>query len=168
MFEFTESIMIEAPSDTVWIYLANVEQWWPPSNQEHIRIEVRSENKPVDVGTEIVFEESVAGIKGRAEGRITRWISGSEATWEGIAVYRYMGISFQIREGVSWRVEAQGETSKLSARVWAEFPPGVFGRFLEWYTKTLLNVVERDREHARRELEYLKSSIENADEHGVN
>jgi len=160
MFEFTESILIEVSSGSVWKTLADFENWWPPSNPEHIRIEVQSENKPVDVGTEIVFEERIAGIRGQAQGMITRWVPGEEATWEGTAVYRYLGISFQIREGVSWRVESLGESSRLSARVWAEFPAGIFGRFLEWYTKSLLNVIEHDREHARQELTYLKSVIE--------
>lgn len=160
MFEFTESIFIEAPSNTVWEQLANIEQWWPPSNPEHIRIEVRSSDEPVDVGTEIVFEERVAGIKGQAQGVITRWIPGTEVTWEGTAVYRYLGFRFRVREGVTWRVESLGEISKLSAQVWAEFPSSVLGRFLEWYMTSLLDVVDRDREHARHELEYLKRMIE--------
>jgi len=46
--------------------------------------------------------------------------------------------------------------------VWAEFPAGIIGRLLEWYAKSLLNIVDRDREHARRELEYLKAAIEGA------
>jgi hypothetical protein len=138
----------------------DIETWWPPSNPEHIGIEIRSSAKPIDVGTEIVFEERVAGIKGQAAGAITRWIPEREATWEGAAEYRHYGIPIRIREGVSWLIESQDKTSQLSARVWAKFPSTVFGRFLEWYMTKLLNVVERDREHARFELEYLKGEIE--------
>jgi hypothetical protein len=162
VFEFTESIMIAAPATATWKVLADVERWWMPSNPEHIRMEVRSQGKPMDVGTEVVFEERVAGIKGRAEGVITQLNPGEQATWEGTAVYRYFGLRFRIHEGVSWRVERHGESSKLSARVWAEFPATTVGRILEWYAKSVLNVVERDREHARRELEYLKGVIEGA------
>ena len=163
MFEFTESIRIEAPADQVWEQLADIERWWMLSNPEHSSIQVQSSDKPIGAGTEVVFEERVAGIPGRAEGRITRWIPGTEATWEGEAAYQYVGFCFHIREGVSWRVEGRGDTATLSARVWAHYPPGVLGRLLEWYTKTVLNVVERDREHARRELVYLKSVIEGGD-----
>jgi len=162
MFEFTESISIKASPNTVWQLLADVEKWWPRSNPEHLRIEVRSSDKSIGAGTEVAFEERVAGIKGQAEGMIAGWIPGVEATWEGTATYRYMGFRLGVREGVSWRVESHGETSKLSARVWAEFPSSRFGRFVEWFAKSLLNVVDRDREHARCELEYLKTAIEGA------
>lgn len=162
MFEFTESIRIEASPADIWNVLQDVEQWWPPSNPEHIKIEVRSPDKSIDVGTEIGFEERVAGIKGRAEGKIIRLIPETEVTWEGVAEYRYVGLPFQIREGVSWQIDRDGEASELSAQVWAEFPSTIFGRLLEGYAKSVLNVVDRDREHARQELEYLKRAIEGA------
>lgn len=160
MFEFTEAIEIAAPPAVVWEQLADVEAWWPPSNPEHSGIEVRAGEKPIGVGTPVVFEERVAGIPGRAEGTITRWVPGTEARWEGTARYRYLGIHFDVREGVSWRIEAQGKAVKLSARVWAVFSPTLFGRFLEWYATRVLDVVARDREHARHELRYLKRVIE--------
>ncbi len=160
MFQFTESIPIEALPTEIWATFVDIEEWWPPSNPEHIGIEVKSGGSPVDVGTEIVFEERVAGIKGKAEGAITKWAPEREAAWEGVAVYRYCGLRFRVREGVSWLIEDHGESSQLSARVWAEFPSTLLGRFLEWYTTKLLNVVARDREHARRELEYLKYVVE--------
>lgn len=161
MFEFTETISIEESPAKIWETLLDIEKWWPPSNPEHISIDVRSSERPLGVGTEITFEEKVAGIKAKAKGSIARWIPGREATWEGKATYRYCGISIHIREGVSWSIESHDRTSNLSASVWAMFPPTVFGRITEWYATTLLNVVDRDREHARCELEYLKRVIEN-------
>jgi hypothetical protein len=160
MFQFTESVAIAARPDQIWETLVDIEKWWPDSNPEHIGIEVRNSGKPIDVGTEIVFAEYVAGIKGQAAGSITRLIPGREATWEGAAVYRYYGIRIRVREGVSWLVESQGNTSILSARVWARFPSTFFGRLVEWYTVRLLHVIDRDREHARCELEYLKRVME--------
>lgn len=160
MFQFTESIAISSRPDEVWETLVDIEKWWPPSNPEHIGIDLRSAGNPIDVGTEIHFEERVAGIKGKAVGLITKWIPEQEATWEGVAVYRYYGIPIRIREGVSWSIESRGSGSKLSASVWAHFPSNVFGRLAEWYTVKLLNVIDRDREHARCELEYLKAVIE--------
>lgn len=162
MFEFTEAIRIEAPRARVWALLADVQRWWLPSNPEHIGLEVRSPDGAIGPGTEIVFEERVAGIRGRAQGRVTRLVPGTEAAWEGVADYRHLGFGFRIREGVAWRVEGAGESSELSARVWAAFPSGLFGRLLEWYARIFLRVVERDRAHARRELEYLKRALEGA------
>jgi hypothetical protein len=160
MFQFTESIHIAAPAEQIWKTLVDLETWWPPSNPEHINIEIRSSGKPIDVGTEIVFAEYIAGIKGKAAGFITKWNTGHEAAWEGEAVYRYYIVPIRIREGVSWLIESKGENSILSAHVWAKFPSTLFGRFLEWYATNLLNVIARDRDHARCELEYLKEVIE--------
>jgi hypothetical protein len=124
---------------------------------------VGADDGAIGVGTPVVFEERVAGIPARAEGTITRWVPGTEARWEGTARYRYWGIHFDVREGVSWRIEAQDEEAKLAAHVWAVFPSSLFGRLLEWYAKQVLDVVARDREHARYELTYLKGVIEDGD-----
>ncbi|HKR30645.1 MAG TPA: hypothetical protein VJT08_09210, partial [Terriglobales bacterium] len=51
-------------------------------------------------------------------------------------------------------------SSILSAHVWARFRTGAFGRFLECYSVHILHITERDRKHARCELEYLKRVIE--------
>lgn len=161
MFEFTETIEIDKPAKEVWATLVDIETWWPPSNPEHIGIEVRSDGKPIGVGTEIVFEERVAGVKAKAEGSITSWKDRNEAVFEGDAVYRLYGFPIRVREGVAWRLGAHGETTCLSANVWARFPSSIVGSTLEWYAKTLLNVVDKDRAHARCELEYLKRIIEN-------
>lgn len=163
MFEFTETISIDAQPGQVWQLLSDVERWWPPSNPDHIRIEVRSSDKSISVGTQVMFEERVAGVSARAEGAITRLIPEAEATWEGLAVYRYWIFRFKIHEGVSWRLAAAGTYSKLSAKVWARFPPGIFGRLLELYAWLVLTVVKKDREHARRELEYIKHAVERAE-----
>lgn len=160
MFEFTESIEIKAPAARVWKHLADIKRWWLPSNPEHISLEVRSADKTIQVGTEILFAERVAGIRGEAAGRVTRLIPGTEATWEGVAEYRYSGLRLPIQEGVSWRVEGDAAMAKLSAHVWANFPANAWGRFVEWYAKAFLKVIERDRQHARCELEYLKRVIE--------
>jgi hypothetical protein len=160
VFEFTEAIRIEAPAAAVWEYVADVERWWLASNPEHIRIDVPGSPSALGPGTEITFEERVAGIKGQAKGTITQWVPGILIEWEGEALYHYLGFPLRIREGVSWRVDGlEGET-QLSAHVWAVFPSGLAGRIFEWYAKNLLSVVDKDRAHARRELEYLRSAIE--------
>jgi hypothetical protein len=164
MFEFTESIHIEAPPADVWEHIANVEGWWLASNPEHIRIEISGPESAISLGSKIVFEERVAGIRGKAEGRVTGWDPGTEVTWEGIANYRYLGFTMPIREGVSWRVGSDDQGAQLSANVWAKFPQSLAGKLFEWYAKTILDVVQRDREHARRELEYLRSAIESPDQ----
>jgi len=160
MFEFVESIAIEASPAAVWRFLVHVETWWLPSNPEHIRLEIRPRGLPLGVGTQVLFEERVAGVKGEAEGTITAWAEERAATWEGTATYRYLGLCIRVIEGVTWRVEPRAGATQLSARVWARFPSGLWGRLTEWYAKAALDVVRRDRRHARRELEYLKAVVE--------
>jgi hypothetical protein len=158
MFEFTECIDIGRSPGDVWPAIADVESWWLPSNPEHIRIEVGE--RPLRQGSEVCFEEKVAGIRGYAQGRITRVVPGENITWEGRARYRYWGLRFQIAEGVAWTVEASSAGTRLCATVWAVFPATWFGRFLEMYTKYVVNVVDKDRAHARQELQWLKQHLE--------
>ena len=160
MFEFIESIMIEASPDKVWNYLEDVEKWWLASNPEHIHLEVLSPNSSIGLNTNIVFEERVAGINGQAQGTITQFDPGTQITWEGQTIYNHLGFSLEVHEGVSWLVESDEQGTQLSAHTWAEFPSSLGGRFFDWYAKAILDVVDKDREHARQELQYLKSAIE--------
>ena len=163
LFEFTETASIRATPESVWSRLADVESWWLKSNREHISLEIGSPDKRVAAGTEIAFEERVAGITARACGTVTSLIPGVATTWEGMASYRYSGFRLAIHEGVTWSIEPDMGSSILSAHVWARFPAGAFGRVLEWYSVHILHIIERDRKHARCELEYLKRVIEGAE-----
>ncbi len=53
------------------------------------------------------------------------------------------------------------EATRVSARVWATFPRHRVGRLAAFAFVHLLNGVQKDREHARTELRYLKGLIEN-------
>ena len=161
MFAFTESVMIEAPPDTVWDRLCDLEDWWPASNPEHESLE-RLDDRGIEPGARLRIREKVAGVPGEAVGEITRVDPGVAVTWEAPAArYRWLGMSFTIGEGVTWRIAAEGERStRLSARVWATFPAGVTGRVLEALFGYALNGVARDRAHTRRELGYLKDRLD--------
>lgn len=163
LFEFTETVSIRATAENVWSRLSDLESWWLKSNPEHISLEIGSPDKRLAVGTKIAFKERVAGIKASASGTVISLMSGVAATWEGVANYRYCGFDLAIQEGVTWRIEPNLGGSTLSAHIWARFPVGVFGRFLEWYSVRVLHIIEHDRKHARCELEYLKRVIERAD-----
>lgn len=160
MFEFVESVNVDAPSPDVWEYVADVEQWWLASHPEHLSLKVRSPGPAIGLGTEIVFEELVAGLKGQAKGMVTEWIPGVRVSWEGTAKYSFFGISLRINEGFSWQVQKVGKGTILSAHVRADFSSPLTGRLFKWQSRRIRRVAERDREHARRELLYLKSVIE--------
>ena len=171
MLDFTESILIEAPPTHVWAALLDIEQWWPASNPEHESIErlahadqVTHDGEPVEIGrgTQFRIRERIAGIPGEGVGVVTDIDPGRAVTWEADRMrYRLYGVPFTIAEGVTWRVDPREcEKSLLIARVWAKFPAGVLGRLLWLVLAHLLDGVEKDRRHARVELEYLKEAIE--------
>jgi hypothetical protein len=144
----------------VWDLLRRVEDWWLESNPEHESLEVLSDG-PLREGSRIRIRESIAGIPGTAEGVVTKYRPGRSVTWEAPeAKYRLYGVPLEVSEGVEWSVDPLSEgRSRLSARVWAEFPSGVGGRILEWVFRRVLHGVEKDREHARTELRYLKKRL---------
>lgn len=164
MFEFTETVRIDAPADTVWTALQDIERWWPPSNPEHDSIE-RLDDRGVTVGARLRIREKVAGIPGEAIGVITSVKAGTEVSWEtDHARYRWLGATFSVGEGVTWRIDADGpHAARLSAHVWARFPRSLRGRALGAIFAHLLNGIEKDRRHTRVELEYLKKTIESAE-----
>lgn len=159
MFEITPEIEIDAPPETVWDYLVDVEEWWVDSNPEHSSLEIVSDDEDLKEGTRIRVREKIAGIPGEAEGEVTEFVPNDHFTWEADAVYRYLGLTFSATEGVKWSVKSE-EKTELSAHVWAEFPDTLFGKVLEWYFKNVLNGVEKDYEHAMEELVYIKEQIE--------
>lgn len=140
----------------------DLERWWPASNSDHVRLEIMSPDKSIAEGTQIDFEERIAGVKAVASGRIVSLHKDSEATWEGTAVYHYKGFKVPIHEGVKWRIAPMSDLAIVSASVWAAFPRSLTGRLLKWHAMKHMNIVELDREHTRLELNYLKDLIEKA------
>lgn len=161
MFEFTESVRIEAPPDVVWPILEDVQRWWPQSNPEHMSIEPL-DDQGIQIGARLRIREKVAGIPCEAIGTITDLTPGEEVTWASDnARYRWFGQTLAVSEGVTWHIEPAGpDATTLSAHVWATFPKTFRGRVAGWMFTHVLDGVTKDRQHARTELEYLKATIE--------
>lgn len=164
MFDFTESVLIEAPHGEVWDVLSDIDRWWLASNPEHDSLEHQDSLAPTQVGARLRIREKIGGIPGDAVGTITAVEPGAAVTWQADARYRWLGVSVQVGEGVTWRAEPYGEaTTRVSARVWATFPSSLVGRVAAFAFVRLLNGIEKDRHHAYTELQYLKDLIENSD-----
>lgn len=156
-FEFTESIDVPASPEEVWDVMVDVEDWWPKSNPEHESIE-RLTPGALRPGTRLLVHEKIAGIPGEIEGPIVT-VDETERrlVWRGEnARYDFFGLTLVVTEGVTWTIEAADHGSRVSARVWAKFPEGVFGRLAAAFFRWPLGGVRRDREHARAELRYLR------------
>lgn len=160
MFEFTESIVIDESPDRVWEVMRDVDKWWLPSNPEHISLEHLDDRPATEVGARLRIRERVAGIPADAVGTITAVEEGSAVTWDANARYRLLGLSVDVGEGVTWRIQREASSSVVSANVWATFPPGIFGTVVAFVFTRLLDGIAKDREHARTELRYLKRVIE--------
>ena len=164
LFDFTESIVITAPHLTVWETLSDIDGWWLASNHEHGSLEHLDSLMPTDVGARLRIREKIGGIPGVAEGTITEVDPGTAVTWEADAQYRWFGVPVSVGEGVTWRVEPKDDaTTCVSARVWATFSSHIIGRLAAFAFVHVLNGVEKDREHTRTELRYLKEVIESPD-----
>jgi len=162
LFEFSESVLVASPSAHVWEVLSDIDRWWLASNSEHDSLEHLDSLPPTEVGAQLRIREKIGGIPGVATGTITAVGPGESVTWEADARYRWLGIPVRVNEGVTWRVEPWDKaTTRVSARVWATFPRQLVGRIAKFAFTRLLNGVERDREHTRTELRYLKDVIEN-------
>ena len=161
LFEFTESIQIQASLDRAWRYLVDIEQWWVPSNPEHDSLEILGKGQELDVGTRIRIREKIAGIPGEALGEVTELSAPHHITWKAdLACYRLWGIPLRVTEGVRWSLVPSEAGVKLSATVWAIFPCGLKGRLVEWLFKGPLQGETKDRRHAQRELEHIKKELE--------
>lgn len=161
MLSFTESVTIAASPDGIWTHLVDFERWWVASHPDHIGVKFPSGSTSVTMGTEIDFEERVGGIRSVATGRIVSAQPGVEATWEGTAVYSYLGLKFAMETGLKWRLARMtGELTMVSASAWAVFPDSLAGRLLHWHAKKHLHMLERDRAHMQRELNALKDVVE--------
>jgi len=160
MFEFVVTQPIDRPPEAVWRLLVDVERWWLRSNPEHQDLEVRSEDGGIELGTELRVQESIAGIPGEATGRIVELVPGQRITWDAEALYRWMGFTLEVSEGVTWAIREREGATELSARVWARFPKTLWSRMFEWFFIHVLHGVEKDRRHAATELEYLRSRLE--------
>ncbi len=163
MFDFTESVVVDAPPARVWRFLSDIDRWWLASNPEHQSLEHLDSLAPTQVGAKLRIREKIGGLPGVAMGTITEVIPGTTVTWRARAWYRWRGIPVRVGEGVTWRVDAEGAASRISARVWANFPRGLIGRLAEFVFVRIQDGVEKDREHTRTELRYLKERINHSD-----
>ena len=164
MFDFTESVLIDARRHEVWDVLSDIDRWWLASNPEHGSLDHLDSLPATQVGARLRIREKIGGIPGEAVGTITAVEPGTAVTWQADARYHWLGIPVRISEGVTWRIEARGEeATEVSARVWAIFPEHLVGRIVRFLFVHVLNGIEKDRRHARTELRYLKGRLEGAD-----
>lgn len=144
----------------MWEVLQDIEDLWPASNPEHESLE-RLDDRGIEVGARLLIRERIAGIPDEATGEITELEPLSRVTWEAPAArYRWFGVPLTIGEGVTWALAGDDRSTLLSAHVWATFPASPLGRILGWMFEKPLKGIEKDREHARTELRYLKRRIE--------
>lgn len=161
MYKIHPSIVIWASIDDIWNYLVDIESWWIQSNPEHELLEILSNEDTLQEGTQIRIKERIAGIPGNATGEITEFSPNHYITWESRnATYQFYRFSITVEEGVTWILTPKQQATELTAHVWASFPETPSGRLTELIFKHILNGVEKDRQHAMQELEYIKQSVE--------
>jgi len=163
MYEIAPSITVDASPQTVWEYVRDVEAWWVASNPEHESLEILSADGTLEEGTSLRVRERIAGVPGVATGEVTEVVPQRRLTWEATdARYRYFGLTVHVDESVSWELTPIDGATELTARVRASFPETLVGSLVEWSFEHLLDGVERDYQHAMRELEYIREELESS------
>jgi hypothetical protein len=161
-FSFTEAISIDAPATTVWATLVDIEGWWLASNPEHDSIDRLDDGNDVTIGARFRIREKIAGVPGTGIGVVTHLDPGTSVTWTADRMrYRLLARTITLGESVTWMVAPDGPaSSRLSAHVTAQFPAGAKGKILRLVFTQLLRGIDRDRSHARTELEYLRRILD--------
>ena len=70
-YEIEPSVEIHSSPEFIWEQLIDIESWWVASNDEHISLNIESNDKQLKTGTEITVRERIAGIPCCAEGAVT-------------------------------------------------------------------------------------------------
>ncbi|MEU0529058.1 hypothetical protein [Amycolatopsis tolypomycina] len=132
VIDYVEAIVIAAPVTTVRRTLRQVEDEW---------LGLAPERQPV--------------APGRTEFSCLR--PTPVVNWRSRARYRWLGLSLNVAECVTWSVEPYGYDGTVArAHVQAEFLPGLRARVMELVFTQLLGGVTRDRLRTRDELRYVK------------
>jgi len=103
------ALLINAPPEKVWSTLADISHW-PEWNTCFTDMQVHGSSKAPGIGTTITFATRIADPQkpGTSNARITHWIPGSELTWVGGALPRWLE---WLVYGEHWfRVEEEGGT----------------------------------------------------------
>lgn len=161
MLSYTKSVTIGACPGAIWACLVDFDHWWAGAHPGHLRVEIPSGSRRVVTGTEIHFEERVAGLKAVTVGWIVSLHPEVELTWEGVGDFRFLGVRIAARTGIRWQLlRMGGEVTMVTTSMWAEVASGWRGELLEWAAEKLLRMVERGGKHLRGELHSLKDLAE--------
>lgn len=156
----TARVTIDKSKEIIWDYMINLNNWWVKSNDEHDSLKVLSEGDELKEGTLIEIKEKVAGVSCVAIGKIHSLDKYNTVTWESDrAVYNFFGLRVKVREGVKWSLKKSNKRTILSADVFAEFQ-GFFGPLYKFLFKNVLNGIEKDYQHALKEVKYIKSVLD--------
>lgn len=158
-YEIEPSVEIHSSPEFIWEQLIDIESWWVASNDEHISLNIESDDKQLKTGTEITVRERIAGIPCCAEGAVTEIKTNRLVVWE--ADHHLFGWNWlKVQAGVRWKIsEKEPGAASLMANVWAVFPDRIFHRLIFFLFKAF-GGIEKDYLHAMKELEFLKNRIE--------
>jgi hypothetical protein len=167
-YEIKPEVEILAPVNNTWDFLINVENWWVKSNPDHKSLTINNSEREIRPGTKITIREKIAGIPCKAIGEITKYEINRKVEWS--AVYYIFGLKWiRVNAGVAWKLRSISEDScALMAHVWARFPQNPLNKFIWYFFKNIMNGIEKDHEHAMKELTYIKEVIEDSDIRGHN
>jgi hypothetical protein len=154
-------IAIKNTPEAIWDYASDPANWSASNPKEHFGLVISSENNRPRTGARFHQRETVAGWYADLHGHFPYVLPGKIAFWRGIAVYKILGlIKIRIPEGGVLELEKTGDSTKVSHNVYMDFPDTLFGRFLFWYFKKILNGEKAVYDHTFKELLFFKKHLD--------
>ena len=154
-------IMIKNTPEAIWDYASDPANWSASNPEEHFGLTIYSEDNRPRTGARFHQKETVAGQYADLRGHFLYVVPQKIAVWRGVATYRILGlIKIRIPEGGVMQLEETRDGTKVSHDVYMDFPDTLFGRFLIWYFKRVLQGEKAVYDHTYKELVFFKKHLE--------
>ncbi|MCW4054622.1 MAG: hypothetical protein NWE84_06865 [Candidatus Bathyarchaeota archaeon] len=155
------TIIIKSTPEAIWDYAYDPLNWTASNAEEHYGLKFDSTDNRPHTGTTFQQKESVAGIKAELRGHLPFVERPKIAFWRGIAPCRILLFSVRIPEGGVLTLEKTEGSTRLSHKVWMDFPDTPIGKIALWYFRRL-NLEKAIYNHTFRELRFFKQQREKA------
>ncbi len=154
-------IMIKNTPEAIWDYVSDPANWSASNPEEHFGLTIYSQDHRPRTGAQFHQKETVAGWYADLRGHFPYVSPGKIAFWRGVATYKILGfIKIGIPEGGVVQLQQFGDGTELTHDVYMDFPDTLFGKFLVWYFKRVLQGEKAVYDHTFKELLYFKKHLE--------
>lgn len=126
MIKDAQSITIEAPPETVWEQITNLEGGY---KFEHEEVRVVSDDKRFQDGLRFTEKERIGGILAEVEAANYDVMPNRQYRFRGNAVYHHLGLKTPLEQGETFSLRPDGDATTLTLESWGGSPTRSLGRY---------------------------------------